>query len=81
MNDEAYYKYFGVWPIHTRGTEEGVILKYRCFYLKVYNESGTNYLVQGYRYGDQVPRFEDHISLTKMMEYASQFKSNSRKCV
>lgn len=79
MNDETYYKYFGVSPIHTRGTEEGVILKYNCFYLKVYNNTSENYIVQGYRYGDETPRFEDNVPLTRMMDYASQFKLHASR--
>lgn len=79
MTDEMYYKYFGVYPIHTSGTAEGVILKYPHFYLKIYNESGMNYLVQGFCYGDQNPRFEDHVKFTEMIGYGSEWKKCLRR--
>ncbi len=81
MNDETYYEYFGVIPIHTRGTEEGVILKYKCFYLKVYNNSIEEYVIQGFRYGDEVPRFVDTIPLNRMRAYGSQFKRETGRRV
>lgn len=79
MTDELYFKYFGVVPIHTRGTEEGVILKYKTFYLKIYNLSGMKYLVQGFNYGDQNPVFEDHVDFVEMIGYGSAWKDYARR--
>ena len=79
MNDETYYEYFGVIPIHTSGTEEGVILKYHSFYLKIYNNSIEEYTIYGYCYGDEVPRFTDNIPLNRMRTYGSQFKKYGRR--
>lgn len=76
MNEQLYYQYFGVIPFHTRGTAEGTILKYPDFFLKVYNGNGPEYIIQGYRYGDENPIFEDKIPFDHMREYGEQFKKS-----
>lgn len=80
MNEELWYEYFGVIPFHTRGTAEGIVLRYRDFYLKAYNNSIEEYIIQGFRYGDEVPRFVDHVPLNRMRLYGAQFKKFGRRC-
>lgn len=79
MNELLYLEYFGVLPFSTRGTEEGVVLKYPDFFLKVYSGNGPEYIIQGYRYGDENPRFEDKIPFDHMREYGYQYKLSLHK--
>lgn len=58
MNDEKWYAYFGVIPIHTSGMADGIILKYPDFYLKIYEKPGYSYEVLGYRYGEESSRLD-----------------------
>lgn len=73
MNDEMYFKLFGVKPIHTRGTEEGVIFKYKEFFLKVYFSKG-NFLIKGYEYGNELPAFVDEVAYDKITEYTKYLR-------
>ena len=62
--------------IETRGTREGLILKFKSFYLKIYNANSENvYLVEGYRYGCNRLLLSDKVDYNKMREYASQFSN------
>lgn len=60
--------------IPTRGTNMGVILRFKTFYLKVYDDTGEDgFLIKGYRYRKQIPVFE-YIVLTKdLRRFAAQF--------
>ena len=59
----------------TTGTEEGIILKFRSFYLKIYNADNgkADYLIQGYRYDCDIPVFEDYVNRSDMRSYCSNF--------
>lgn len=60
--------------VKTRGTQEGTILKFPTYYLKIYDgKNGNSYIVQGYRYDSGNPIFTDNIPVSKMREYASKF--------
>lgn len=59
--------------IETRGTREGLIIKFKTFYLKIYNGNSNNYMVGIYRYGCNRPCRVDEVKENKMREYASQF--------
>lgn len=73
MNDLDYLEYFGVWPIHTRGTAEGVILKYKKLYLKIYHNAQV-YTVEGYHYGDELPAFVDEVKYEDIYKYGKLYK-------
>lgn len=58
----------------TSGTQEGTILKFATFYLKIYDDEDNNsYNVQGYRYNSPVRIIDDHVPVNKMREYAAKF--------
>jgi hypothetical protein len=59
----------------TNGTEEGLILKFRSFYLKIYYADSikNEYIVQGYRYQEDSPVFVDYVNRADMKNYCSQF--------
>lgn len=60
--------------VQTSGTQEGTILKFATFYLKIYDdEDNASYNVQGYRYNSPMRIFDDHVPANKMREYASRF--------
>lgn len=68
MNDQLWQEFFGVPPIHTRGTREGVILKYRRMYLKIYNVNLV-YEINGYMFGMENPIFVDKVPFEKLSQY------------
>lgn len=58
----------------TTGTQEGTILKFHSFYLKIYDDSRDGlYIVEGYRYGNDVPLFCDKVPVSQMRSYAAKF--------
>lgn len=61
--------------IQTRGIQDGVILKFATFYLKIYDSSGKDsYTVEGYHYKNNSVLFKDCVPYNRMRQYASQFK-------
>lgn len=60
--------------IRTTGTQEGIILKFQSFYLKIYDDDHDDlYIVQGYRYNASVPMFVDKVSVREFRRYAASF--------
>lgn len=60
--------------VQTRGTQEGIILKFHSFYLKIYDDTSEDlYIVTGYRYGNDTPIFCDRVHSYEMRDYASKF--------
>lgn len=59
--------------IQTTGTQEGIILKFQSFYLKIYDDHDESYIVQGYRYNASVPMFVDKVSAKEFRRYAASF--------
>ena len=58
----------------TAGIGDGVILKFRTFYLKIYDRPKDGaYLVQGFTYNKRNPLIIDHVPWTQMRKYAEQF--------
>lgn len=58
----------------TRGFEDGMILRFKTFYLKIYDhECEDSYIIKGYRYNEQNPVFEETIESIHMREFAAQF--------
>ena len=78
-NDKGWIQ--SLFPMHstaihtTGGICDGLILKFKSFYLKIYDADGDNprYLIQGYRYGEDDPVFEDYVNRSDMRKYANQF--------
>lgn len=69
----SYFKY-PCEVIRTRGTQEGMILKFATFYLKIYDDNVENlYIIEGYRYDSSGIIFQDKVPATQMREYASRF--------
>lgn len=60
----------------TQGLQKGMVLKFRTFYLKIYDDPNSSaYIVQGYRYDKQNPVIIDKVPWTTMRRYAKQFIS------
>lgn len=57
--------------IRTNGVQDGVVLKFASFYLKIYDaEKKDSYIVEGYRYGISAPIFTDCVPYKHMRRYA-----------
>lgn len=57
--------------IRTNGTQDGVILKFTSFYLKIYDAlSKDAYIVEGYYYNNPTPIFNDQVPQKDMRQYA-----------
>lgn len=61
----------------TDGIGDGVILKFKTFYLKIYddNKDAYAYTIKGYLYNSPNPTIVDLVPYNKMREYASKFRS------
>jgi len=60
--------------IPTRGTMIGTIIKFKTFYLKIYDgEYEDSYIIQGFRYHKNNPVFVEEVSRFKIREFASRF--------
>ena len=60
--------------VPTSGNQLGMILRFKTFYLKIYDHlTEDSYVVQGYRYHEQNPVFEKNIPEFRIREFASQF--------
>jgi len=57
----------------TSGTQIGIILRFKTFYLKVYDGEEDSYIIHGCRYNEQLPVFKKNVSVIQMKEFASQF--------
>jgi len=58
----------------TSGTQLGVILRFKTFYLKIYDDDvEDSYIIHGYRYKESIPVFVKNISWFKLREFANQF--------
>lgn len=61
--------------LRTTGTADGVIIKFKDFYLKIYDSNEATYLVQGFKYNDNAPTFSDRVKVNEMREYALKFRT------
>jgi hypothetical protein len=60
--------------IETRGTQEGMILKFKTFYLKIYDDGvEDSYVVQGFRYKEKRPVFVETITSYQFRAFARKF--------
>lgn len=60
--------------IRTSGTQEGIVLKFKTFYLKIYDGDGEeSYLVKGFRYKNPKPIIEETIKTSDFRRYARKF--------
>jgi hypothetical protein len=58
----------------TRGIATGVVLRFKTFYLKVSDDDkDDSYIVQGFRYHEISPVFEEIVPVYFMPEFAEQF--------
>lgn len=68
-------KLFPISPVEsfrTTGQQLGQVIKFRTFYLKIYDEDINNYHIEGYLYGsDRV--FTEVIKRRDMRRWAAQF--------
>lgn len=60
--------------IQTTGIQQGTILKFATFYLKIYNfDKEDSYIIEGYKYGINSAIFTDIVPTNKMRSYAAKF--------
>lgn len=58
----------------TTGIGDGVILRFKTFYLKIYDyPGGDSWAIQGFIYGYPNPIFVHRVPYHQMRSYASQF--------
>ena len=72
------YKLSNLFPIQcsihkTRGTHEGIIVKFNTFYLKIYNNDNIEYRIQGFRYDYPVMIFEEIVNSNVLEDFCKQF--------
>jgi hypothetical protein len=62
--------------IDTSGLQKGIILKFKTFYLKIYDTEKveSTYTIAGYLYKFQNPVFVDYVKVNDIRRYASQFR-------
>jgi len=73
-NDELYTLFpLPSTSISTAGMQDGIILKFKTFYLKIYDSVEVTYRIQGFRYHEQIPVFEKNVKVHQMREFANQF--------
>ena len=61
----------------TDGFQDGVVIRFKTFYLKIYDDKFTYaYHVQGYRYNEQHPVFEECVPVSKFRKFASRFTND-----
>lgn len=61
---------FHIKAIQTRGNQKGVILKFPCFYLKIYDGKGdTTYSVQVWRYNKQLPFIVKEVRCNELVSF------------
>ena len=64
--------------VPTTGINNGVIVKYRTFYLKVYdNPKAGNYDISGYLYNTSEPKFTFHVPYHMLTEFTSQITEDN----
>jgi hypothetical protein len=56
----------------TRGLGDGIIFKFKTFYLKIYDED-ISYDIKGYRYNEGTPIFETTVKENLLTDFCSRF--------
>lgn len=75
-NKEELHKLFPLkcTTILTDGVQAGVVLKFKTFYLKIYDDKKEDsYTIHGFRYHEQNPVFVENIRSWRMRDFASRF--------
>lgn len=68
-----YFKHCNCEIIETSGINDGTILKFDTFYLKIYDaENSSTYNIQKYMYGCNQPVSVDDVPYNRMREYISR---------
>lgn len=80
-SDISYLKDYFPLPcecIRTTGIGDGIILKFKTFYLKIYDadDKDSHYIVKAYLYGNQQYKFFNYVQYNKIRSYASLFKND-----
>lgn len=57
----------------TRGIGDGLVLKFKTFYLKIYDDKDDTYIVQGFLYNRVNPVIIDRVKTNQFRRYAEQF--------
>lgn len=57
----------------TQGIQDGVLIRFKTFYLKIYDGKEDSYIVQGFRYKEWNPVFEQNLRTYQIREFAALF--------
>ncbi len=84
QNKEDLYKFFPIPSIDnfaTSGYSDGHIIKFKTFYLKIYDIDGEmSYKVFGFDLIDSEPVFKAIVPMNEFREFASKFTSDNHLC-
>lgn len=59
--------------VNTGGIRDGIVLKFKTFYLKIYDAENGGWSVQGFLYGNDTAVFVHQVNQHQIRSYASQF--------
>ena len=77
INIDKLFKLKPLSIIRTDGYGDGVILKFKTFYLKIYNDDYDLYRILGYRYNAILPIIEIKVKSPQLREVVEQFKEDN----
>jgi len=73
-NPSDIQKAFGKKPLEMTGDRQGWLLKYRCFYIKIYSKKQLEYEIQYYAWGADFPYKVDIVNANELHRYASYIR-------
>lgn len=77
INIDKLFKIKPISTIRTDGYSDGVILKFKTFYLKIYNDDYDLYRILGYRYNADLPIVEFKVKSIQLRETVDKFKEDN----
>lgn len=63
--------------VQTTGIAEGVIIKFKTFYIKLYNEDCYTYELQAFRYNASIPIVDKTLDYQELKSFCAQFKQDN----
>jgi hypothetical protein len=67
--------------LYTEGIGDGIILKFKTFYLKIYDDDyGDGYVIYGYRYHINTPVFTEKVPFCMLDQFGKRFTKEDYLC-
>lgn len=63
--------------VQTTGIGKGVIIKFKTFYIKLYNEDCYTYELQAFRYNGPTPIINKTLEYQELRSFCAQFKQDN----